>query len=337
MPTQPPPGPPQPTAPATGHSDPAVPTRLPSGPPQPTFPAPGQSESLVPNARWGGLVLRGGTTPVASPRGRAMLFGPCFAVLPRVLQGPRAKQVRPIELFALSRIGPDVAARQRGVRSGSRCRRRADPNAPNPFPRTPNHGPRQDQPDQKPPNTQPTDAHRHNGSSERRPVDSQNRCGQTNHAQPPPQDHPPQEPPVYSLPTASDKPAAANGACGLQKRLWTNNNSTHSQDQQIEPPPTPSLPRHSHNPPAATTNLWTTKTIVDTPVPPHPSNPSSSKPSSATKKGRPQQGPALNTTRSPLLWAPHHQRGLLPHRHQITPIRLVHRRGCLFCRRVSGC
>ncbi|SES47647.1 hypothetical protein SAMN04487818_117130 [Actinokineospora terrae] len=48
-------------------------------------------------ARWGGLVLCGGGLPVASFADRAMLFGPCFAVLPRVVQGPRAKQVRRIE------------------------------------------------------------------------------------------------------------------------------------------------------------------------------------------------------------------------------------------------
>ncbi|RLK53864.1 hypothetical protein CLV68_6528 [Actinokineospora cianjurensis] len=48
-------------------------------------------------ARWGGLVLCGGGLAVASFADRAMLFGPCFAVLPRVVQGPRTKQVRPIE------------------------------------------------------------------------------------------------------------------------------------------------------------------------------------------------------------------------------------------------
>ncbi|MCP2272181.1 hypothetical protein LV75_004700 [Actinokineospora diospyrosa] len=105
-----------------GHPEAPVPTRPPSGP-APTHPvgrpntrtqrrqpAPRQVRPNPPDhpaplgvagakpARWGGLVLRGGATPVAFPRGRASLFGPCCADLPRVSQGPRAKQVRPIEL-----------------------------------------------------------------------------------------------------------------------------------------------------------------------------------------------------------------------------------------------
>ncbi|MBM7775037.1 hypothetical protein JOD54_005241 [Actinokineospora baliensis] len=57
----------------------------------------GHSEAAHPTARWGGLVLRGVAAVVAFCADRAMLFGPSFAVLPRLAQGPRAKQVRPIE------------------------------------------------------------------------------------------------------------------------------------------------------------------------------------------------------------------------------------------------
>ncbi|MCP2268077.1 hypothetical protein LV75_000563 [Actinokineospora diospyrosa] len=119
VPTRPPSGPPQPTCsapehserpvpsqpalvgpanPAPGQSDPAVPTRLPSGPPQPTFPAPGQSDSLVPNARWGGLVLRGGTTPVAFPRGRACFWAPALRFCVGCCRGPAQNKFAPSSL-----------------------------------------------------------------------------------------------------------------------------------------------------------------------------------------------------------------------------------------------
>ncbi|MBM7771791.1 hypothetical protein JOD54_001995 [Actinokineospora baliensis] len=55
------------------------------------------SEAAHLNARWGGLGLCGVAVSVALCADRAMLFGPSFAVLPRVAQGPRANQVRPIE------------------------------------------------------------------------------------------------------------------------------------------------------------------------------------------------------------------------------------------------
>ncbi|MBM7771922.1 hypothetical protein JOD54_002126 [Actinokineospora baliensis] len=68
----------------------------------------------MPDARWGGLGLRGVAVPVALPRCRAMLFGPGFAVLPRVAQGPRANQVRPIEHTHTPRTGPANPAPRAG-------------------------------------------------------------------------------------------------------------------------------------------------------------------------------------------------------------------------------
>ncbi|MCP2273633.1 hypothetical protein LV75_006163 [Actinokineospora diospyrosa] len=191
----------------------------------PANPAPGQSDSLVPNARWGGPVLCGGTAAVAS-----FAAGPCFSA-PALRschgcrRGPAQNRSTASSFSALSRIGPDVAARQRGVRSGSRCRRRADPKAPNPFPRIPNHGLRQDQPDQKPPNTQPTDAHRHNGSSNQHPVDSQNRCGQPTTTEPPTRSSTTSAP--NTQPTETHRQTSSSNQC-----LWTTTGIVDNQPQR---------------------------------------------------------------------------------------------------------
>ncbi|MCP2269060.1 hypothetical protein LV75_001548 [Actinokineospora diospyrosa] len=188
---------------------------------QPTFPAPGQSDSLVPSARWGGPVLYGGTAPVASFSGRACFWAPALRFCHGCRRGPAQNRSTASSKARKSRIGPDVAARQRGVRSRVAMPQASRPEGLNPFPRTPNHGLRQDQPDRKPPNTQLTAQHRHNGSSEQHPVDNQTRCGQTTPTGAPQQDHPPQEPPIHSLPTHTDNPAAATNACGPLNALWT--------------------------------------------------------------------------------------------------------------------
>ncbi|MCP2269933.1 hypothetical protein LV75_002434 [Actinokineospora diospyrosa] len=109
---------------------------------------------------------------------------------------------------------------RRARRQATRPTPGAEGGGPNPLPRTPNPGLRQDQPDRKPPNTQPTETHRHSGSSERRPVDNQNRCGQP---QPGRKDHLPRAPPIYSLPRNPNNPEPAAEACAQPKPLWTTN------------------------------------------------------------------------------------------------------------------
>ncbi|GAA3063515.1 hypothetical protein Aglo01_54000 [Actinokineospora globicatena] len=100
-----------------------------------------------------------------------MLFGPCFAVLPRVVQGPRAKQVRPIELRS------KLASRRwrsRGVpRSEAEAR---DPDFPqlNAYP----PAAAKINPPQSPPNTQPTQGQARQERLKFAPVDNSTPCGQ---------------------------------------------------------------------------------------------------------------------------------------------------------------
>ncbi|GAA3050254.1 hypothetical protein Aglo01_22640 [Actinokineospora globicatena] len=108
-----------------------------------------------------------------------MLLGPCFAVLPRVVQGPRAKQVRPIEQS--SKLA-SIRWRSRGVsRSAAEATKAGDPQL-NALPPTA----AKINPPQRPPNTQPTEGY---ASAERLkvdPVDNQDPCGQPPPGPPPP-------------------------------------------------------------------------------------------------------------------------------------------------------
>ncbi|MCP2269949.1 hypothetical protein LV75_002450 [Actinokineospora diospyrosa] len=120
---------------------------------------------------WTCFVWGSGSRSVGSGQGHAfrpLLCGPATGVVgaPRKTGPPHRAELEK------SRIGPEVAARRRG--------RPPEPKAEAPkfLPRIPSHGLRQDQPDRKPPNTQPTETHRHNGSINQRPVDSRRRCGQ---------------------------------------------------------------------------------------------------------------------------------------------------------------
>ncbi|MBM7771816.1 hypothetical protein JOD54_002020 [Actinokineospora baliensis] len=71
--------------------------RQPSPPGQPRQPDHRSPEAAHPNCSMGRTWFAWGGGIRSVVRCRAMLFGPSFAVLPRVAQGPRANQVRPIE------------------------------------------------------------------------------------------------------------------------------------------------------------------------------------------------------------------------------------------------
>ncbi|MCP2270028.1 hypothetical protein LV75_002529 [Actinokineospora diospyrosa] len=83
-------------------------------------------------ARWGGLVLRGGTTPVAFPRGRACFWAPALRFCVGCCRGPAQNKFAPSSCTHCRGSGAEVAARRRG--------RPPEPKAEAPkfLPRTPN-------------------------------------------------------------------------------------------------------------------------------------------------------------------------------------------------------
>ncbi|MCP2268939.1 hypothetical protein LV75_001426 [Actinokineospora diospyrosa] len=106
-------------------------------------------------ARWGGLVLRGGTTPVASSAA-GPAFGPLLCGSASGVVGAPRKTSSPHRAFRI------VADRTPSLPPGNEASPGAEGGGPKFLLRTPSHGLRQDQPDQKPPNTQLTDAPRQN-------------------------------------------------------------------------------------------------------------------------------------------------------------------------------
>ncbi|MCP2271642.1 hypothetical protein LV75_004156 [Actinokineospora diospyrosa] len=73
----------------------------------------------MPSARWGGPVLCGGTAAVASFSGRACFWAPALRFCHGCRRGPAQNRSTASSKARKSRIGPEVAARQRGVRCGS--------------------------------------------------------------------------------------------------------------------------------------------------------------------------------------------------------------------------
>ncbi|MBM7771917.1 hypothetical protein JOD54_002121 [Actinokineospora baliensis] len=129
----------------------------PSPPSQPTQLGHRSRKSLVPTARWGGPVLCGVAAVVASPRCRAMLFGPCFCGPATAVVGAPRKTGPPHR--ACTQIADPVQCRRRAD-DPMQCRRRAE-----------------DHLTQDPPNTQPTEAAPPNQATQTAPVDTQSRCG----------------------------------------------------------------------------------------------------------------------------------------------------------------
>ncbi|MCP2274307.1 hypothetical protein LV75_006841 [Actinokineospora diospyrosa] len=190
---------------------------IPAHPRLPCQPSPRSSESLVPTARWGGLVLRGGTTPVASSAA-GPAFGPLLCGSASGVVGAPRKTSSPHRAFRIVAFPADVAARRRGVH---RSRRRR-PRIPCPA--------------------LPTTAYVKINLIE--------------------------SPQIHSLPRSTDKPGAANAACGQQKTLWTTTrHNPLPQDQLDREPPIYSLPSSTDRRGAASSALWTTRTVVD--KPPH--------------------------------------------------------------------
>ncbi|SES48676.1 hypothetical protein SAMN04487818_1218 [Actinokineospora terrae] len=114
-------------------------------------------------ARWGGLVLCGGTAPVASLTQQGLLLGPCFVVLPGCRRGPAQNE------FAASSTA-------RNSRPGQ-CRRRASTvdGAAETESRLP---PAQDQTPTEAPDIQPSGAHTAPLRVNLAPVDHSPPCGQ---------------------------------------------------------------------------------------------------------------------------------------------------------------
>ncbi|MCP2268291.1 hypothetical protein LV75_000777 [Actinokineospora diospyrosa] len=241
-----------PADPAPGHSDPPGPTGPPSGPPQPTYPAPGQSDSLVPNARWGGPVLCGGTAPVAFPRGRACFWAPALRFCVGCRRGPAQNRSTASSKARKSRIGPEVAARQRGVRSRVAevaARRRGRPPEPKAEARipcdalpTPNYAKinliESPQIHSLPRRTDTTGAANNALWTPEGVVDNQL----------PPQDHPNQEPPIYSLPRKPDTTGAPTSSLWTVRAVVDNHHRSRRSHHRAPAHP-------SQKPPAASTTI----------------------------------------------------------------------------------
>ncbi|MCP2268089.1 hypothetical protein LV75_000575 [Actinokineospora diospyrosa] len=183
---------------------------IPARPRQPTYPAPGQSESLVPNARWGELVLRGGTTPVAFPRGRACFWAPALRFCVGCCRGPAQNKFAPSSSSHCRGSGPMLPP-------GNEASPGAEGGGPNPLPRTPNHGLRQDQPDRKPPNTQLTAQHRQTEPSNRSLWTTRTIVDNHNHAHKIIRHKSPQYTAYRGSPTNRQHQPPP---CGHQKTLW---------------------------------------------------------------------------------------------------------------------
>ncbi|MCP2271214.1 hypothetical protein LV75_003728 [Actinokineospora diospyrosa] len=166
-------------------------------------------------ARWGGLVLCGGTAPVAFPRGRACFWAPALRFCVGCCRGPAQNKFAPSSLShcrgsdampkasrspepkAEARISCPALPATADVKINliespqihslpTRTDTTAAPNSTLWTPRTvvDNHNQPARSSTPRAPDIQPTDAHRQPGSTKQQPVDSHNRCGQTTPAPP---------------------------------------------------------------------------------------------------------------------------------------------------------